>query len=87
MTGLKGKIAIVTGGGSGLGEAIAKRLAGHGVKVVVSDIKVESAERVAKPSPPPAVPPAPCSRIPRDPLIRSESSPTPFPFMERSTTR
>jgi NAD(P)-dependent dehydrogenase (short-subunit alcohol dehydrogenase family) len=48
MTGLQGKVAIVTGGGSGLGEAIAKRLATNGVKVVVSDINLKSAERVAQ---------------------------------------
>jgi NAD(P)-dependent dehydrogenase (short-subunit alcohol dehydrogenase family) len=47
MTGLDGKVAIVTGGGSGLGEAIAKELASKGVKVVVSDINVKGAERVA----------------------------------------
>jgi NAD(P)-dependent dehydrogenase (short-subunit alcohol dehydrogenase family) len=48
MRGLDGKVAIVTGGGSGLGEAIAKALASHGVKVVVSDINLEGAERVAQ---------------------------------------
>ena len=48
MTGLGGKVAIVTGGGSGLGEAIAKALASKGVKVVVSDINLEGAERVAR---------------------------------------
>jgi NAD(P)-dependent dehydrogenase (short-subunit alcohol dehydrogenase family) len=47
MTGLNGKVAIVTGAGSGLGEAIAKALASRGVKVVLSDIKVQGAERVA----------------------------------------
>lgn len=47
MRGLDGKVAIVTGGGSGLGEAIGKALARQGVKVVLSDIKLESAERVA----------------------------------------
>jgi len=48
MNGLNGKVAIVTGGGSGLGEAIAKRLATHGVKVVVSDINLKGAERVVQ---------------------------------------
>ena len=48
MKGLDGKVAIVTGGGSGLGEAIGKALAGMGVKVVLSDIKLEGAERVAR---------------------------------------
>ena len=48
MTGLDGKVAIVTGGGSGLGEAIARALASKGVKVVVSDINLKGAERVAK---------------------------------------
>lgn len=47
MKGLDGKVAIVTGGGSGLGEAIGKRLAQEGVRVVLSDIKLEGAERVA----------------------------------------
>ena len=47
MTGLEGKVAIVTGGGSGLGEAIGKSLAQQGVKVVLSDINLKGAERVA----------------------------------------
>lgn len=42
----EGKVAIVTGGGSGIGAATAKELAGLGVKVVVTDIKLESAQRV-----------------------------------------
>ena len=47
MTGLKGKVALVTGGGSGLGEAIAKALAHRGVTVVLSDINLQGADRVA----------------------------------------
>ena len=47
MGGFAGKVAIVTGGGSGLGESISKALAARGVRVVVSDIKRNSAERVA----------------------------------------
>jgi NAD(P)-dependent dehydrogenase (short-subunit alcohol dehydrogenase family) len=44
---MNGKVAIVTGGGSGLGEAIGKALARRGVKVVLSDINLKSAQRVA----------------------------------------
>ncbi|WP_110589828.1 SDR family NAD(P)-dependent oxidoreductase [Microbacterium suaedae] len=40
------KVALVTGGGSGIGEATAKELASLGVKVVVTDIKLEAAQRV-----------------------------------------
>ncbi len=47
MTGLDGKVAVMTGGGSGLGEAIGKALAKRGVRVVLSDINVKGAERVA----------------------------------------
>jgi len=42
-----GRVAIVTGGGSGLGEAIAKDLASRGARVVLSDINLKGAERVA----------------------------------------
>lgn len=47
MTGVAGKVAIITGGGSGLGESIGKMLARNGAKVVLSDINLKSAERVA----------------------------------------
>lgn len=46
MSVFDGSVALVTGGGSGLGEAIAKRLASPGANVVVSDINKEGAERV-----------------------------------------
>ena len=45
---LSGKVAVVTGAASGMGEAIAKRFAKEGAKVVVSDINAEGAARVAR---------------------------------------
>src|SRR5687767_8813658 len=48
MNGFEGKVGLVTGGGSGLGEAIAKSLSAKGVKVLVSDINLKGAERVAR---------------------------------------
>lgn len=41
-----GKVAIVTGAGSGFGEAIAKRFAQEGAAVVVADIDADRAARV-----------------------------------------
>ena len=47
MADFTNKVALVTGGGSGLGEAISKDLAAKGAKVVLTDINLEAAERVA----------------------------------------
>lgn len=44
---VSGKIALVTGGGSGIGEAAAQALAREGASVVVSDIDKDGGRRVA----------------------------------------
>ena len=44
---LEGQAAIVTGGGSGLGEATALRLAASGCRVTVLDLNGEAAEAIA----------------------------------------
>jgi NAD(P)-dependent dehydrogenase (short-subunit alcohol dehydrogenase family) len=46
MNKFEGKVAIVTGGGSGIGEGISKALAAEGASVVVTDIKIDAAQRV-----------------------------------------
>lgn len=45
---LQGKIALVTGGGSGLGAAICMELAGHGIKTIVADINLQKAKDIAQ---------------------------------------
>jgi NAD(P)-dependent dehydrogenase (short-subunit alcohol dehydrogenase family) len=45
---LDGKVALVTGGGSGIGRATALRLAKEGAKIMIADYVVEGAERSVK---------------------------------------
>ena len=47
MIDLKGKIAIVTGGASGIGKGICKALAGQGAEIVVADINAQGAKSTA----------------------------------------
>jgi 3-hydroxybutyrate dehydrogenase len=47
MTDLEGKVAIVTGAASGIGLAIARDFAQHGIRVTLSDIDVEGGNAAA----------------------------------------
>ncbi|HEY3357464.1 MAG TPA: SDR family NAD(P)-dependent oxidoreductase [Polyangia bacterium] len=44
---LKGAVAVITGGASGIGEAVARTMAAQGVKVVLGDMDAKGLERVA----------------------------------------
>jgi meso-butanediol dehydrogenase / (S,S)-butanediol dehydrogenase / diacetyl reductase len=44
---LEEKVAIVTGAGSGIGEAISRELARRGARVILADIDEDAARRVA----------------------------------------
>ncbi len=44
---IAGKVFIVTGGASGLGEGTARMLAGHGAKLMIADLQVDKGEALA----------------------------------------
>jgi len=45
--GLKEKVAIITGGGNGIGAAACRRLAAEGARVLVADVNLEKAQQCA----------------------------------------
>ena len=49
MRRLEGKIAIVTGGGGGIGSAVARRIVSEGGKVAIADVFDDSAKAAADP--------------------------------------
>lgn len=46
-TALQDKVAVITGGASGIGRACARRFAGEGARVVLGDINIEAAAEAA----------------------------------------
>ncbi len=52
---LKGKVALITGGGTGIGAAIARRLVADGAKICITGRRIQMLEQVARSLPPGAV--------------------------------
>jgi 3-oxoacyl-[acyl-carrier protein] reductase len=44
---LENRVAVVTGGGRGIGESISRRLAGEGAAIAVCDVMLDNAQKVA----------------------------------------
>ena len=51
MKGLLGKVAVVTGGGQGIGRGLTLRLAAEGCKIAIFDINPRAGEETAKLAP------------------------------------
>ena len=47
MEQFEGRVAVVTGAGSGIGRALARRAAGEGMRVVIADVEVNALEEAA----------------------------------------
>ncbi len=48
MQDLSGKVAVITGGASGIGNALARRFASEGAHIVIGDVEADALERAAK---------------------------------------
>ena len=47
MKDLAGKVAVITGGASGIGRALAERMAAQGMKLVLADVEIGALDKAA----------------------------------------
>ena len=47
MKDLRGKVAVITGGASGIGRALAERAAAQGMKLVLADVEIGALDKAA----------------------------------------